>query len=166
MTNTYESIECLWLACTGSHLQLLEINTWLAHNIGHGFGYILWQFECNESVSAISPWRLLISTVIIICHFMPCTLPLYKCLWCWYKLFKMVRNSANYSYALWSEYSLYLGLACCNRVSYYVGSWYLIVRCRYIEWTREIICSYYFLLFQLVSIELSFSFIIARGAFI
>ena len=75
-----------WLNATGWLVQaaiLLEITTRLVYDIGHGFGY-----ECNEaSLWAISPWKLLNSAVTTTL-WLPTTLhplPLYKCLWYWYK---------------------------------------------------------------------------------
>ena len=70
-------VRCPWvLGCplnaTGWLVQaatLLEITTRLVDDIGHGFSYILWQFECNgASLWAISPWKLQSSAVA--CHFM------------------------------------------------------------------------------------------------
>ena len=58
------------LNATGRFVQaatLLEITTWLVNDIGHGFSYILWQFECNEaSLWEISTWKLQSSAVA--CH--------------------------------------------------------------------------------------------------
>ena len=54
-------IRCL-LNATGWLVQaiaLLEITTWLVDDIGHGFSYVLWQFEWNgASLWAISPWKM------------------------------------------------------------------------------------------------------------
>ena len=65
---------------------LLEITTWLVDVIGHGFSYVLWQFEYNgTSLWAISPWKMQSSTAtrhfVAPHHTHPP--PLYKCLWCW-----------------------------------------------------------------------------------
>ena len=69
-------IKCPWvLGCplnaTGWLVQattLLEITTWLVDDIGHGFSYVLWQFECNgASLWTISPWKMQSSAVT--CHF-------------------------------------------------------------------------------------------------
>ena len=38
------------LSATGWLVQaatLLKITTWLIHDVGHGFSYILWHFQCN-----------------------------------------------------------------------------------------------------------------------
>ena len=51
------------LSATGWLVQaatLLKITTWLIHDVGHGFSYILWHFECNgASFQATSPRKLL-----------------------------------------------------------------------------------------------------------
>ena len=51
------------LSVTGWLVQaaaLLKITTWLVHDVGHGFSYILWHFECNgASFQATSPRKLL-----------------------------------------------------------------------------------------------------------
>ena len=61
-------VRCLWvlgcpLSATGWLVQaatLLKITTWLIHDVGHGFSYILWHFECNgASFQATSPRKLL-----------------------------------------------------------------------------------------------------------
>ena len=49
---------------------LLEINTRLVDDIGHGFSYILWQLECNGA----SLWAILRSLKITD---LSCFLPLY-----------------------------------------------------------------------------------------
>ena len=67
---------------------LLEITTRLVADIGHGFSYVLWQFECNgASLWAISSWKM--QNLTVTHHFVaphhPHLPPLYKCLWCWQK---------------------------------------------------------------------------------
>ena len=63
----------LWctLNATGWLVQatpLLEITTRLVDDIGHGFSYVLWQFERNgDSLWAILPWKMQSSAVT--CHF-------------------------------------------------------------------------------------------------
>ena len=90
------------LSATGWLVQattLLEIPTRLVDDIGHGFSYVLWQFECHRvSLWTSSPRKL--HSLAVTHHFVvPYPPPLYKCLWCWLKLSKMVGKSA--SYALW-----------------------------------------------------------------
>ena len=88
-----------WLTCTDNHL---------AGNHTAGWWYrpwILWQFECNRATLwAISPWKLLSSTVSH--HFLAPHYPQTSALHLYIsvcgfdkKLSKMVENSA--SYALW-----------------------------------------------------------------
>ena len=89
------------LNATGLFVQgatLLEMTTQLVDDIGHRFSNILLQFECNgASFWAIPLLKLLNFTVTH--HFVApfYSLPLYKCLWCWQKLSKMVGNSAIYA---------------------------------------------------------------------
>ena len=78
---------------------LLEITTWLVDHIGHGFSYVLWQFECNgASLWAISPWKM--QSLAVTCHFVaphhPHPPPLYIACGVDKKLSKMVGNSASY----------------------------------------------------------------------
>ena len=65
------------LNATGRLVQaatLLEIITWLVDDIGHGFSYILWQFECNRaSLWAISAWKFQSSAVA---HHLPPSTPI------------------------------------------------------------------------------------------
>ena len=51
---------------------LLKVTSWLAHDVGHGFIYILWHFECNGE--AISPRKLL--SFAVTRHFMATHHPL------------------------------------------------------------------------------------------
>ena len=72
------------LNVTGWHVciqaaTLLEITTWLVSDIGRGFNYTLWLFECNEaSLWVVSPWTKLHCNLPL-CDSPP---PQYKCLWC------------------------------------------------------------------------------------
>ena len=51
--------------CLVQATTLLEITTRLVDDIGHGFSYVLWQFECiGASLWAISPWKMQSLTVI------------------------------------------------------------------------------------------------------
>ena len=67
---------------------LLKITTWLIHDVGYGFSYILWHFECNGASFQASSSRKLLSFTVTghLNSWLPTTLhppPLYQCLWCW-----------------------------------------------------------------------------------
>ena len=79
---------------------LLEITTRLVDDIGHGFSYVLWQFECNgASLWAISPWKM--QSLAVTHHFMapstPTFHPYISACRVDKKLSKMAENSASYA---------------------------------------------------------------------
>ena len=62
LSDIHECSGVHWLPQVGFYRQPLcwKLLLWLVDDIGHGFSYILWQFEYNgASLWAISPWKLL-----------------------------------------------------------------------------------------------------------
>ena len=75
LSDVHECSGVHWMPLVGLYGQRLCWKSPPNNNVGHGFSFILWQFECNgASLGAISPWRLQSSAET--CHFVAPSTPI------------------------------------------------------------------------------------------